>query len=198
MWKINLKTNAEEQQESGSNDSQNETLQIFENLNSTENISEPDFGISSSIDTAKEFPPSKPQSSATYDVKKSKESKLVSYEIRFPDFYFSSVENGWLCKICCSFSHGNADNRAFVDKPGKLEEHPSARFSDPLNSNRHKLSVKNKQCFKEMFNRNANVWQMTLNVSLQSDKTKPQNNCFILKFLMIKKNWGHSHNLEIL
>ena len=49
-----------------------------------------------------------------------------------------------------------------------------------------------------MFNRNANVWQMTLNVSLQSDKTKPQNNCFILKFLMIKKNWGHSHNLEIL
>ena len=86
MWKINLKTNAEEQQESGSNDSQNETLQIFENLNSTENISEPEFGISSSIDTAKEFPPSKPKSSATYDVKKSKESKLVSYEIRFPDF----------------------------------------------------------------------------------------------------------------
>ena len=28
-------TNAEEQQESGSNDSQSETLQIFENLNST-------------------------------------------------------------------------------------------------------------------------------------------------------------------
>ena len=30
-----------------------ETLQIFENLNSTENISEPDFDISSSIDTEK-------------------------------------------------------------------------------------------------------------------------------------------------
>ena len=87
---------------------------------------------------------------------------------------------------------------AFVDKPGKLGKHPSARFSHHLNSNRHKLSVKNKQCFKEMFNRNANVWQMTLNASLQSDKNKPQNNCFILKFLMIKKNWGHSHNLEIL
>ena len=97
-------TNVEEQQESGSNDSQGETLRIFENLNSTENVSEPDFDISSSIDTAKELLLSKPQSSATSDVKKSKESKLVSYEIRFPDFYFSSVENGWFCKICFSFS----------------------------------------------------------------------------------------------
>ena len=101
------------------------------------------------------------QSPATPDRKKSKESKLVSYEIRFPDFYFSSVENGWLCKICCSFSHGNAGYRAFVDRPGKLWEHPSARFSDHLNSNCHTLFVKNKQCFKKMSNRNANVWQMT-------------------------------------
>ena len=161
----------------------NETLQIFENLNSTENVSEPDFDISSSIqyiDTAKGLPLSKPQSSATPDVKKSKESKLVSYEIRFPDSYFSSVENGWLFKICCLFSHGKAGNRAFVDKPGKLREHPSARFSDHLNSNRHKLSVKNKQCFQEMSNRNVNVWQMAFDASLQSSETKRQN-CFILK-----------------
>ena len=48
-------TNAEEHQESGSNDSQSETLQIFENLNSTGNVSEPDFDISSSIDTVKEL-----------------------------------------------------------------------------------------------------------------------------------------------
>ena len=73
-------TNAEEQQESGSNNSQSETLQIFENLNSTENVSEPDFDISNSIDTAKEFPLSSPQSSATYDVKTSKES--MKYKIR--------------------------------------------------------------------------------------------------------------------
>ena len=97
-------TNAEEHQESGSNDSQSETLQIFENLNSMENVSESDFDISSSTDTAKELPLSKQQSLATPKVKKSKESKLVSYEIRFPDFYFSSVENGWFCKICFSFS----------------------------------------------------------------------------------------------
>ena len=130
-------TNAEEHQESGSNDSQSETLQIFENLNSTENVSEPDFDISSSIDTVKELPLSKPHilQPLTPDAKKSKESKLVPYEIAFP-FYFSSVENGWLCKICCLFSHQNASNRAFVDRPD---------FSDHLNSNRHILSVKNKQ-----------------------------------------------------
>ena len=93
-------TSAEEHQESSSNDSQSETLQIFGNLNSTGNVSEPDFDISTSIDTAKELPLSKPQSSATPDVNKSKESKLVSYEICFPDFYFSSVENWWFCKIC--------------------------------------------------------------------------------------------------
>ena len=59
-----------------------------------ENVSETNFDISNSIDTAKELPLSKRQSSTTTDVKKSKESKLVSYEIRFPDFYYSSVENG--------------------------------------------------------------------------------------------------------
>ena len=53
-------TDAEEQQESGSNDSQSETLQILENLNSTENVSEPGFDISSNIDTAKELLLSKP------------------------------------------------------------------------------------------------------------------------------------------
>ena len=115
-------------------------MQVFENPNSKENVTKPDFDISSSIDTAKELLLSKPQSSAIPDIKKSNESKLVSYEICFLDFYFSSVKNGWLCKIYSSFSHGNAGNRAFVDKPGKLGEHTSARFSDHLNSNRHILS----------------------------------------------------------
>ena len=100
------------------------------------------------------------------------------------------------------FSHGNAGNRAFVHKPGKLGEYPSARFSDHLNLNRHKLSVINKECFKEMSNRNVNVWQMAFNASLQSGETKRQNHHFILKcsfkiiFLMIRKNWAHNHNFR--
>ena len=41
--RVKKKTNAEEQQKSSSNDSQSETLQIFENLNSMENVSEPEL-----------------------------------------------------------------------------------------------------------------------------------------------------------
>ena len=53
-----------------------------------------------------------------------------------------------------------------------------------------------------MSNRNANVWQMAFNASLQSGETKCQNNRFILKcffkitFLMIGKNWAHSRNFR--
>ena len=53
-----------------------------------------------------------------------------------------------------------------------------------------------------MSNKNANVWQMAFNASLQSGETKRQNNRFILKcffkitFLMIRKNWAHSHNFR--
>ena len=107
-----------------------------------------------------------------------------------------------LCKICCSFSYGNAGNTAFLDKLGKLGERPSSRFSDHLNSNRHKLSTKNKQCFKEMSNRNVSVWELAFSASLQSDETKRQNNHFILKcffkiiFLMIRKNWAHIVNFR--
>ena len=73
------------------------------------------------------------------------------------------------------------------------------RFSGHLNSNCHKLSMKNKQCFKDMSNRNANVWQMEFNASLRSSETK---NLFILKcfkitFLMIRKNWAHSQCCSI-
>ena len=62
--------------------------------------------------------------------------------------------------------------------------------------------MKNKQCFKEMSNRNTNVWQMVFNASLQCGETKRQYNRFILKcffkiiFLMIRKNWAYSHNFR--
>ena len=143
---------------------------------------------------------STPQSSPNLAVKKSNEYKLVSYEIRFPDFYFSPVKNGWLCKICYSLSHGIAGNRAFVDKPRILG--PLARFPDHLNSNHQELSVKNKQWIKETPNRNANVWKMTFNAPLQSGETKRQNSCIILKcflkktILMVRKNWAHSHKFR--
>ena len=70
-------TNAEEQQESDSNDKKSETLQIFEILNSTENVNEPDFDISSSIDTAKELLLNKPQSFTTPDLKQRVQTGII-------------------------------------------------------------------------------------------------------------------------
>ena len=69
-----------------------------------------------------------------------------------------------------------------------------------LNSSHHKLSVKGKQFFKEMPNRNNNVWKMAFIASFQSGETKGQNNGFIskcffkIKLLMIRKNRAHSHD----
>ena len=47
-----------------------------------------------------------------------------------------------------------------------------------------------------MSNRNANAWQMAFNASLQSGETKRQNNRFKITFLIIRKNWAHSHNFR--
>ena len=69
-----------------------------------------------------------------------------------------------------------------------------------LNSSHHKLSVKGKQFFKEMPNRNNNVCKMAFIASFQSGEIKRQNNGFIskcffkIKLLMIRKNRAHSHN----
>ena len=69
-----------------------------------------------------------------------------------------------------------------------------------LNSSHHKLSVKGKQFFKEMPDRNNNVWKMAFIASFQSGETMRQNNGFIskcffkIKLLMIRKNRAHSHN----
>ena len=56
----------------------------------------------------------KPASNKASDIRVKSTSR---YETLFPDFYFSSARNGWLCKICSSFSHGPTGSRAFIDKP---------------------------------------------------------------------------------
>ena len=72
------KTNAQEQQGSGSNDSQS-VLYRYLKISILRKILVNQILIFEIVlNTAKELPLSKPQSSATPDVKKSNESKLVS------------------------------------------------------------------------------------------------------------------------
>ena len=43
------------------------------------------------------------------------------------------------------FPQEKSGNRTFIDQPGKLREHSTTRFTDHLNSERHKTSVQKKQ-----------------------------------------------------
>ena len=51
----------------------------------------------------------------TKNVKDIRVESTSQYETLFPDFYFLSSKDGWLCKICTSFSQGHFGSRAFID-----------------------------------------------------------------------------------
>ena len=62
----------------------------------------------------------------------------IEYEQQFPDFYFSSAQNGYFCKIFTAFALGEkTGKRAFMDKSGKIGDHPTERFNEHAASGRH-------------------------------------------------------------
>ena len=70
---------------------------------------------------------------------KSRDIRLKpSGKILFPNFYFSASKNGWICKICSSFTTGKGD-QAFVERPGNIGDHPSERFTDHLKIKRQNI-----------------------------------------------------------
>ena len=80
-------------------------------------------------------------------------------ETLFPDFYFSASHNGWMCKICTSFATGQ-DDRAFIERPGNIGDHPTERFTDHLKTKRHKDVLSNRTAYLEMCNRGTDVWKL--------------------------------------
>ena len=91
--------------------------------------------------------------------KKTKDIRLKStekYETLFPDFYFSASQNGWICKICISFATGQGD-RAFIERPGNIDDHPTERFIDHLKTKQHKDALSNRTAYLEMCNRGTDV-----------------------------------------
>ena len=110
-----------------------------------ENVREPDIDISSSIDTAKELLLSKPQSFQNLVVKKRNKYKQYHMKYVFLIFISPLLRVGGFVKYVVHFLMEKQVMRALDDKPRKLGQHPWARFSYNLNSNHHKLSVKNKQ-----------------------------------------------------
>ena len=102
------------------------------------------------------------------------------YEILFPDFYYSASKNTLICKICSSFATRKGD-RAFVERPGNICDHPTERFTDHLKTKRHKEASKNKMAYLELCNRGKNVWKLAREVSLASNTSKSDRNRFVIK-----------------
>ena len=106
---------------------------------------------------------------------------VSSYEQIFPEFYYNTLEKGWYCKICTSFSVNVAPNRAFVTKAGIFGDHPSRRTQQHLNSSTHLKCTKNKQAFDKLSKRNSNVWKLLQESSLSQSIKQVSTNRFIIK-----------------
>ena len=127
---------------------------------------------------------------------------IPSYENIYPEFYYSTLEKGWYCKICTSFSTNVASSRPFVTKVGNFGDHPTRRTNQHLNSSHHLECVKNKQAFDELSKKKTDVWRLLQESSLSQSVKKLSTNRFVIKcffritHLMIKKNWAHTHNFQ--
>ena len=118
-------------------------------------------------------------------ITKTKDIRLKStekYETLFPDFYFSASQNGWMCKICTTFANGQ-DDRAFIERPGNIGDHPTERFTDHLKTKGHKDALSNRMAYLEMCNRGTDVWKLAREASLASTATKIDHNRFVIKSL---------------
>ena len=102
------------------------------------------------------------------------------YEILFHDFYYSTSKNGWIQKICSSFTTEKGD-QTFMKRLGKIGDNPTERFTNHLKIKRHKEATKNKMIYLEMCNRGTNVWKLVRDVRLASNTTKIARNRFVIK-----------------
>ena len=82
--------------------------------------------------------------------------KTSSYEALFPDFYYSSSQNGWFCQICPNFSPGS-EFRPFIEKADGFPDHSSQRVEFHLGLERRQKAVQNIQTFKSLQNRNTSL-----------------------------------------
>ena len=106
-----------------------------------------------------------------------------------------------MCKICTSFATGQGD-RAFIERPGNIGDHPTERFTDHLKTKRHKDALSNRTAYLEMCNCGTDVWKLAREASLASTATKINCNRFVIKSFfgivhsMIIKNWAYTHNFH--
>ena len=100
----------------------------------------------------------------------------------------------------CSFAQSISGPTSFVNKVGYFGDHPNKTVSCHLSSVQHQNAVKNKQAFKELCLRRTNIFQLMHEASLASETQKQETNRFVIKsffwitWILISKNWAHTHN----
>ena len=136
-------------------------------------------------------------------LKNQEHRQISNYETLFPDFYYSSSQNGWFCKICPNFYPGSGF-QPFIKKAGWFDDHPSQRVELHLGSERHQKAVQNMQFLQSMQvlqNRHTSVHNILVEANLASE-IKKTNNRFMLKVIfqilhfLALKNWAYTHRFK--
>ena len=109
-----------------------------------------------------------------------------------------------ICFICSLFTQSISGPTSFIKKVGDFGDHPNRTGSCHLSPSRHQNAVRNKQAFKKLSLWQTNIFQLLLEASLATDIQKQKTiwfairNVFQMTWVLIRKNWAHTHNLQTL
>ena len=98
-----------------------------------------------------------------------------------PQFYFSSCENWWYCKICSTFAPPIITAILFVNKAGTLGDHPTRNANRHLQMRHHKDVVSNKLAFYNLSKRQTDVWKLIQKAALSKEISVAGTNQFVIK-----------------
>ena len=117
-------------------------------------------------------------------------------------FYFNSCENGWYCKKCSTFAPPIMNTTLFVNKAGIFGDHLTRNANRHLQTQHHNDAVSNKLAFNNLSKQQTDVWKLLQKAALSEEISVTATNHFVIKsffqitWLLIKKNWAHSHNFK--
>ena len=111
--------------------------------------------------------------------------------------YFSSLNNGWYCKVCEEYSVTGDDY--WKTKARKHDRHPTEFFTGHLMSGKHQEAVSRRQNTRNMLKKGNIVAQITTGSQNQQMETRLRNRRVIKKFIktvyfMSRKKWAVKNN----
>ena len=90
----------------------------------------------------------------------------------------------------------------FVNKAGIFGDNRTCNANRHLQTQRHNDAVSNKLAFNNLSKRQTDVWKLLQEAALSEEISVTATNHFVIKsffqitWLLIKKNWAHSHNFK--